>query len=467
VNPALTNTLRTPAIALAAAGAALVAGAAAAAAPPLVLAAALGALAVALTFRAPAVHLTLLVAVAVMTPPEILNRFSLGGGLGAAGLTVPDLLLLVGLARVAFELPYERLDGRRMLLVGGVLAFLAVALIELRRGMSAYPLADAVAEFRVLLGVAAALVVLPILARARSTSALWTGLVIVGLALGTWGILQWVLHLRFEDASLAVVGSRFATAGRVAGLYAFPVAIVLGTAALMSGHVERWSARLALFLVVTLNTAALVLTFQRSFWIAIGGGLLVLIAFGGWPQRIRLLVGVPTLLLLVVGTMALTAPTELQAARERVASLSAYRTDPSVQYRKAENRVVRQRIAERPLTGWGLGASLLIGRPGTTVVVKPRRYAESGYLWLAWKLGIPGAGLLCALLLAAALLRRPEPRTLHGCVRLGAQAALVTVAISAVAFAPFNSIAGTTMVGVLMAIAVSPLDFGHAREPHG
>jgi hypothetical protein len=32
----------------------------------------------------------------------------------------------------------------------------------------------------------------------------------------------------------------------------------------------------------------------------------------------------------------------------------------------------------------------------------------------------------------------------------------VTFALSAIAFAPFNSIAGTTMIGVLLALATAP-----------
>jgi hypothetical protein len=118
--------------------------------------------------------------------------------------------------------------------------------------------------------------------------------------------------------------------------------------------------------------------------------------------------------------------------------------------------MVKRHIRAHPIGGSGLGASQLIGRPGTRVPVTRRRYAESGYYWLAWKIGIPGAAILCGLLLWAAAWRHPPPDSLARSVRVGSQASLVTLAVSAVAFAPFNSIAGTTMIGVLLALATAP-----------
>jgi hypothetical protein len=337
-----------------------------------------------------------------------------------------------------------------------VTVFLAVAAVQLLHGLAGYWAPHVVAEFRVLLGVAAMFLALPIVARDDQLRRLWTGLVLIGLALGVWGILQWVLHLQFDNAAAAVQGSRFATAGRVAGLYGFPVAIVLTSAALLSGRVRGWPMRMILGLVVAVNTAALMLTFERSFWIAIGAGLIYLMLRTGWRQRIRLLLGVPALTLAVLASMSVLAPAELHATLDRVLSLSDYRTDPSFTYRRVESRMVKQHIRAHPISGSGLGASQLIGRPGTRVPVTRRRYAESGYYWLAWKIGIPGAAILCGLLLWVGGWRQPPPDSLARSLRVGSQASLVTLAVSAVAFAPFNSIAGTTMIGVLMALATAP-----------
>jgi hypothetical protein len=420
----------------------------------------LGALACALltlvAIRMPVAHLVVLIGVAVTLPPEILNKLSVGGGIGAPGLTPFDVLIFTGCLRVALSLSHEPLDARRFWVGVSLAAFLALAALQLWHGLSGYSMPQVVAEFRVLLGLAAMFLTLTIVARDDQLRRLWTGLVVVGLALGIWGILQWVLHLQFADARAVLQGAKFGTAGRVAGLYAFPVAIVLATAALLSGHVRVWRTRVVLGLVVALNATALIFTFERSFWIAIAAGLLYLVLRTGWPQRLRVVLGVPALLCLLLLPVSVFAPAELAATQDRVFSLADYRTDPSFMYRHAESRIVEQHIRAHPVAGSGLGASHLIGRPGTRAPVKRRAYVESGYLWLAWKIGIPGAALLCGALLYAAICRQPRPDTLARSLRIGSQASLVTLAISNVAFAPFNSVAGTTMIGVLIALAIAP-----------
>jgi len=431
-------------------------GALAAISPELTLGVLASAVVLVLAIEAPVVHLLLLVAIAISLPREILNQLSVGGGLGAAGLTPTDVLILTGCLGVALRLADERLDRRRFWVAAGVAAFLAIGALQIWRGLGRYWAPDVIAEFRVLAGVAALFLALPIVARDDEFRRLWRGLAVVGLGLGLWGIAQWVLHLQFDNAAAAIRGSTFATAGRVAGLYAFPVAIVLGSAALLSGHVRHGSARMALALVVAVNAAALMLTFERSFWVAIAGGLVFLLLRTRWRQRIRLLLGIPIIALLVLGAMSVLAPTELNATAQRVLSLTRYRTDPSFTYRKVESRRVEQHIRAHPIDGSGLGANQLIGRPGTRAPVVRRPYAESGYLWLAWKLGIPAAALLCALMLYSGLRRQGPPESLGRSLRIGSQAALITVALCAVSFAPFNSNAGTTMIGVLMAVAIGP-----------
>src|SRR4051794_28099366 len=297
---------------------------------------ALGALAAALllvlALRMPVAHLSVLIAVAVIAPNEILNRFAAGGGLGSAGLSAVDLLVLTGLARVALELADQRLESRQLWAGSGIAVFLCLALVQLPHGVGAgYPAADAVAEFRVLLGLAAIFLALPLVAERDRFLRLCKGLIVVGIAVGLWGILQWVLHLRFEGAGGGVVeGGRFPTGGRVAGLYAFPVCVVLGACALTSGCVDRRTVRVALAVLVILNLAALALTFERSFWIAIVVGLLFVMLRVGWRQRVRLTLGVPLLALGLAGCMSVVAPAELNATFARVGTLSGYRTDPSV-----------------------------------------------------------------------------------------------------------------------------------------
>ena len=84
-----------------------------------------------------------------------------------------------------------------------------------------------------------------------------------------------------------------------------------------------------------------------------------------------------------------------------------------------------QQIRSHPLVGSALGATILIGRPGTNVPPTPRRHAENGYLWLAWKIGIPAALTMCVLLALALIAPRPPWEEAAGAVvRRGCQAAL-------------------------------------------
>jgi hypothetical protein len=128
-----------------------------------------------------------------------------------------------------------------------------------------------------------------------------------------------------------------------------------------------------------------------------------------------------------------------------------------VTYRGAESQLVEQQIAQHPLTGSAFGATILIGRPGTNQPLAPRPYAEDGYLWLAWKVGIPGTALLCVLLAMAILARqsRNEDQLLSA-ARLGAAAGLAALAFASYAFPSFNQIAITPVMGLMIATCIIP-----------
>lgn len=439
---------------LAALGAALMAGALAAYFPQMALGALAVVLLLVLALRAPVAHLLLLVTVAVLLPGEIQTQFSLSGGLGSPGLT--DALILTGGVRVAFELMHHRLEARRLAVVGALLAFLLFAVVQLWHGTRSSTLANAMSEFHPLLGMATALLALPLLAREDQRRRLMRGLVVIGLAVGVWGIAQWVLGLRFDGAGPVVSGLRFSTGGKTVGLYAFPVAAILGVAVLTSGYVRGRRSSAALFAVVALNLVALAFTFERTFWVTLAAGIVYLLVRSPGPQRVRLLAAVPVLVVALTMGLAAVAPAELNALTERLSSVTNYQRDESVSYRQAEGQLVWTHIRAHPVVGSGLGANMLIGRPGTTVQPKPRMYAESGYLWLAWKVGLPIAGLLCAVLLFGAVSHLGRSPSLFRAVRTGSQAALVTLGVTAVSWNIFDSIVGTTVLGLLLALAVTP-----------
>ena len=84
-------------------------------------------------------------------------------------------------------------------------------------------------------------------------------------------------------------------------------------------------------------------------------------------------------------------------------------------------------------------------------------FSHNGYLWLTWKLGLPGAILLALVVAWAVAARAPaglSPLALH--VRHGAQAALLAMLIINVLFPAFRQISATSMFGVLIALCFAP-----------
>jgi O-antigen ligase len=185
--------------------------------------------------------------------------------------------------------------------------------------------------------------------------------------------------------------------------------------------------------------------------------LAVLVLKANREQRLRALIIAPALVALVLAGMAVVAPRDLTAARERLLSLGEYDTDLSVRYRLTESRHVTREIRAQPLLGSGLGATILWGRSYEGVRPATESFAHNGYLWAAWKLGTPGAALLVLLLGGAALLRGPpNTTTTLGALRAGAQAALLLLLVASITFPAFNALAITAVMGVLVAMCAAP-----------
>ena len=118
--------LRLSLITLLAGVVALVAGAVVAAQPKLALGAAAAAVVFVLAFRAPVANLVLLIFLTAIVPFEILNRFSVGGGVTRRTALLRPFLL-AGLTWAAFTLASEPLDRRRYRSVLVMLVFLAMS----------------------------------------------------------------------------------------------------------------------------------------------------------------------------------------------------------------------------------------------------------------------------------------------------------------------------------------------------
>jgi O-antigen/teichoic acid export membrane protein len=438
---------------------AALAGAIAAVQPKLAVALVLGGALLALPFVAPVAHLVLLILVTAIVPFDLQNAVAFGGGSGNPGLMPSDVLLLGGLARAGLmllDMPLGRVSRWGLLLVG---AFLALACLQLVHGLKAG--ADpgtGGAELRVLLGLGAAVVAMPILADPVQRERLFKGLLGAGLAVGLWGLVQWTIEIPFTAAEDAGVreGVRFTSEGRgqiQGGLFAFPVAIVLGVAALLSQQVRSPATRILLVVVVALNSVDLVLTYERTFWMATLLALVVVAVRGAPGRRARALALGSGLVALAIGGMAIAAPKDLTAARERLLSIGQYGSDLSVRYRLTESRHVLNEIRAQPLAGSGLGATILWGRAYEGVRPATESFAHNGYLWLGWKLGLPATGVLL-LLLAGAIISRgpPDPGTTAGAMRVGAQAALLLLLVASLTFPAFEALGITAVMGVLLAL---------------
>ncbi len=416
---------------------------------------------IALAFAAPVAHLLLLLAVTAIVPFGVQNAVAFGGGPGAPGIFPSDLLLAGGLARAVLVLLDLPVDRRARRAIGLVLAVLVLSTLQAVHGIRSGADAGTVgAELRVLLGFGAAVVALPLLRDPATRARLFGGLVALGLAIGLWGVAQWVVDIPFTSAGDAGVreGVRFTTAGRgqiQGGLFAFPVAVVMATAALLSHEVRGLGIRTLLGAIVALNAVDLLLTYERTFWVATALALGVLVLRAAPPQRIRALTVGPAVVGVALAGLALAVPREVTAARERLLSIGQYGSDLSVRYRATENGNVAREIERRPLTGSGLGATIVWGRAYEGVRPTTESFAHNGYLWLVWKLGAPAAALLLAALGAALLSRGPPVTTTVGSLRLGAQATLLLLLLASVNFPAFTALGITAVMGVLVALCVA------------
>ena len=405
---------------------------------------------------------SLLVAVSAIVPYGVQNQFGIGGGQGRPGLILFDVLLIAAAATSLPWLVSTRHPLRMRVVLTLLLLFLAICGLQFLRGVlgGGVNLSDVGAEFRTMLGFAAAFAAYRVLSGDDRDRVL-RALVVVGLALGLWGLAQWVLNIEFTGARDVGVreGVRFTTSGRgqlQGGLFAFPVAILLGLAALVSGRLRTPRATVFVLTVVVLNAVSLLLTFERSFWVATVVGAIVIVLKAGRAERARAGLWGGAVLIVFFAVLATFLPGELTAARERLLSLSQYGSDRSVHYRVAESRHVTAEIRAAPVTGSGFGASIFWGRPWERVPPRSYTYSHNGYLWLAWKVGLPAATLLLAALgicLARARPRHPDP--LFASIGDGAQASIVALMLVSVTFPSFSQLSITPTLGFLAGVCLA------------
>jgi hypothetical protein len=436
-------------------------GALSAAEPKLALGVMALVIAATLAFFAPVATLLALLFLTAIVPFDVQNQFSVGGGAEAPGLLVSDLLLLLALARAALVLAQHPLERRRFL-AGVVLAlFLAVAAMQFLRGVRMGRAPSEVGfEFRALLGFATFFVAIPLLDDERARRRLFAGLLGLALALGAWGMVQWFGGLEYTGSGDVGVreGVALTTGGRgqlQGGLFAFPVAVIGCYAALLSGGVRSLLARLLLVASITLNAASCLVTYERTFWLVTILGVAFVTVKARGVAKAKAILAAPLVMLAAYAVLATAAPAELTTARERFLSLGQYESDRSLRFRVVESEHVIDKIRESPVRGSALGASIYWGRPWDQVRPASYTYSHNGYLWLAWKLGIPFAAVLVLLIAAVIVVRKGQaPDELAAAIRTGAEASLLALLVATVLFPSFNGLAITPTLGVLLALAL-------------
>ncbi|HEV2059283.1 MAG TPA: O-antigen ligase family protein [Solirubrobacteraceae bacterium] len=433
--------------------------------PTLAVAAAAGTLIMALPFIAPATFVTLVVLVGALVPVDVQNRFGLGVGAGASGLLLLDLLIVAGLSWAVLAIVTRPIDRRTMSVLALTALFLFLSVVQLAHGLSlGYSPSDAGADMRNLLGLVTLILVLPLAMDGEGgRRRLYVGLIVAGLVLGVWGNAQWILGIGndFSEEIGITEGVAQTTSGAgklMGGRYAFPAAVILAFAALASRQPRPRSATVALIGILVLNSVALLLTFERAFWLATVFAILLVIMRSGHLQRVRALVWGGIAVVLVAAAASVVAPGQFVAARERLLSVGQYQTDLSVQYRVRESGFVIREIREATVAGSGLGASIFWGRPAEGVPPSATTYAHNAYLWLAWKLGVPGALLLLSLVASVLFIgaRRRSMGEAHG-TRNGALGGLLAMLIVGVTAPVFSTVGASTVIGVLLALAIAPM----------
>ena len=417
----------------------------------------------AIALRLPLTVLVALLTLTAIVPYELQHSLAIGATGNSPGLLLSDALLLGGLFRALLILPHAPLEPRRTLSLGLMACFVAAIFVQAVRGLALGANPSVVgAEFRCLLGFATLLIAMPILTDEHSRRRLLGWFLALGLALGVWGLLQWTLHVSFGDAGDLGVrqGVSLTTAGSgqlQGGLFAYPVAVLLALAMLASGKIRSAPTRRLTAVVLLINCADLLLTYERTFWLATLVGALLIFLRAGAAARRRAARWAPLGIIFLLVAIALT-PTTFTTAEQRLVSVGQYSTDKSVHYRVVESEHVLARIRAHPLVGSSLGSTIYWGRPEEGVEPSYHNYSHDGYLWLTWKLGIPAAALLVLVMIAAALWRAvPDGDQLFAAVRLGAQASIVMLLIVSITFPVFNTLAITSLAGVLLAIATMPV----------
>jgi hypothetical protein len=158
---------------------------------------------------------------------------------------------------------------------------------------------------------------------------------------------------------------------------------------------------------------AVLLTFNRNFWVGIGLALLLMGCLIPLPNKIRLLKIILATLFLAIVLIPAISSVDSQVAKLIDASTSRFATlfnsntlnEDSLQYRYIENSYAFPQIALHPLIGLGLGTNYRPWDPRIDPSLNQinawdnRGYIHNGHLWVMLKTGLIGYFLLMFMIL--------------------------------------------------------------------
>jgi hypothetical protein len=412
-----------------------------------------------LAFAAPVAALAVLIAVTSLVPFAVQDALSVVGGRDQPGLLFVDALLMLGLLRVGWLVVRRRLEFDFPLL-GGIAGAL-ICCTALAWGVSrGADLSEAGHEARhVVMGVGTFILAWPLVAERSARKRLVWVLIALGLALGLWGLAQWVFSVDYATSGDIgvrpgvdrVAGGRGMLQG---GMFGYPIAVTLAWAALVSGKVRKPQLQGLLGAIVVLNAVCLVLTYERTIWaVTMLSCCLVVVLYGA--SAVRPAFKWAGLGLAALMCLAAVAPGEATTALQRLMSVSQISTDNSLSYRLIESQSAITQIAVRPVTGSGLGATLTWESHGVFHTLTTP-FIHNGDLWLAWKFGLPVAALVLLVMVFAVIRRSPRGDSWQWrAVRIGSRAAMFGLLLVPVTFPIFNLLGVTPLVGFLLAVCFS------------
>jgi O-antigen ligase len=320
---------------------------------------------------------------------------------------------------------------------------------------------------RVILGVATFLLAWPLMGNRSARLRLSRVLIGLGLALGLWGLTQWVFSVHYATSGdVGVMHTGLATGQLQGGMYAYPVAVTLAWAALVAGQLRNVAIKCLLGVIFCLNAVCVLLTFERTLWVATAVACAFVVVTSGARALLHAIRWVGIGMALLLGAAAIR-PAEVSTALERWALVGRVATDNSFKARLFQLQAVGEAISARPVTGSGFGATITWGvRDFLPTTTTP--YTDLGYLWLAWKIGIPAAAILVLLLGRAVQRRFPSEDTAEWhALRKGSQASLFALLLTCLTFPVFNELSITATMGLLVAVCYSRADAPADLTPLG